>query len=160
MSGKYIHLAPPPEDELHQNGKPYAQFDPKTIYLVEGADPIILGRASSKSVSRNNEADNGYLKVPSGQTALGREHASLCLRNGVLYIAMKERDGLIFHDSTHPRMLDRSSEFFPLRRLSRVRLGVNGAFSVNYLVDVIFDIADTDHWSSPVKKRFVRALPL
>ncbi|KAK6981764.1 hypothetical protein R3P38DRAFT_3113399 [Favolaschia claudopus] len=145
MSGKYIHLAPPPEDELHQNGKPYAQFDPKTIYLVEGADPIILGRASSKSVSRSNEADNGYLKVPSGQTALGREHASLCLRNGVLYIAMKERDGLIFHDATHPRMLDRSSDGW----------GVNGAFSVTHLVDVIFDIADTDHWSSPVKKRFV-----
>ncbi|KAK6996817.1 hypothetical protein R3P38DRAFT_3070662 [Favolaschia claudopus] len=136
MSGKYIHLAPPPEDELHQNGKPYAQFDPKTIYLVEGR--------------------RSYHPRPS---YLGREHASLCLRNGVLYIAMKERDGLIFHDATHPRMLDRSSEFFPLRPLSRVRLGVNGAFSVTHLVDVIFDIADTDHWSSPVKKRFVRALP-
>lgn len=85
MNGKYIRLAPPPEAELHQNGKPFAQFDPKTIYLVEGADPLIIGRASSKAgANRINDVDNGYLKVPSGQTALGREHALLCLRNGTV----------------------------------------------------------------------------
>lgn len=81
MNGKYIRLTPPPDTELHQNGKPFAQFDPKTIYLVEGADPIILGRASSRDNKRLNDPDNGYLKVPTGQTALGREHALLCVRN-------------------------------------------------------------------------------
>ncbi|KAF7378186.1 hypothetical protein MSAN_00243100 [Mycena sanguinolenta] len=161
MNGKYIRLAPPSENELHQNGKPFAQFDPKTIYLVEGADPIVVGRASSQlSSGRMSDMDNGYLKVPRGQTALGREHALLCLRNDTLYIAMKDRDGLILHDGvTHHRLLSPCSEYFPLRTNSRVRLGINGAFAVNFLVDVIFTISDTDLWTSPVKKRFIRALP-
>ncbi|KAJ7266465.1 hypothetical protein B0H12DRAFT_161783 [Mycena haematopus] len=162
MKGKYIRLAPPSETELHQNGKPFAQFDPKIIYLVEGADPIIVGRASSKPgiTSRLNDSDNAYLKVPKGQTALGREHALLCLRNGTLYVAMKDRDGLILQDGiTHPRLLSPLSEYSPLRDNSRLRLGVNGAFSVNFLVDVIISISDTDLWSPPIRKRFIRELP-
>ncbi|KAJ7865174.1 hypothetical protein B0H14DRAFT_2574072 [Mycena olivaceomarginata] len=85
------------------------------IPLHACADPLIIGRASSKAgANRINDVDNGYLKVPSGQTALGREHALLCLRNGTLYVAMKDRDGLIFQDAvTHPRQLNPNSEYFP-----------------------------------------------
>ncbi|KAJ7134099.1 hypothetical protein C8R46DRAFT_1139583 [Mycena filopes] len=160
MDGKYVRLTPPPASALHENGKPFAQFAPKTLYLLEGAEPIILGRAST--ASRMDEPDTGYLTVPRGQTALGREHALLCVRNGTVYVAMKDRDGLIFHDASglQPRLLSPPSEYFPLRNNSRVRLGVNGAFTVNVLVDVIFQISDTDPWSSVSKKRFIRALPI
>lgn len=85
LDGKYIRLTPPPETEVDHTGKPFAQFDPKTIYLVDGADPIILGRASARRESnRMNDPDTGYLKVPTGQTALGREHAMLCVRNNAV----------------------------------------------------------------------------
>jgi hypothetical protein len=83
MNGQFVRLTPAPEMELH-DGKPFAQFDPKTVYLVEGADPIVLGRASSRDTKRINDPDNGYLKVPTGQTALGREHALLCVRNNTV----------------------------------------------------------------------------
>jgi hypothetical protein len=84
MNGKFVRLTAAHETELHENGKPFAQFDPKTVYLVEGADPIILGRASLRDKKRTNDPDNGYLKVPNGQTALGREHALLCVRNNTV----------------------------------------------------------------------------
>jgi hypothetical protein len=84
MNGQFVRLTPAPEMELHENGKPFAQFDSKTVYLVEGADPIVLGRASSRDTKRINDPDNGYLKVPTGQTALGREHALLCVRNNIV----------------------------------------------------------------------------
>jgi hypothetical protein len=85
MSGRYIRLTPPPEPVCYQTGQPFAQFSPKTLYMVEGADPVILGRASSKrSNKRMNDPDTGYLQVPTGQTALGREHALLCVRNNAV----------------------------------------------------------------------------
>ncbi|KAJ7255007.1 hypothetical protein B0H12DRAFT_1114477 [Mycena haematopus] len=123
MNGKFVRLTPAPQMELHQNGKPFAQFDPKTIYLVEGADPIIIGRASSRDKSRFNDPDNGYLKVPTGQTALGREHAFLCLRNNALYIAMKQRDGMILDASSgHWRSMGPHSEYYPVLNRSRIYL--------------------------------------
>ncbi|KAJ7813959.1 hypothetical protein B0H14DRAFT_2851784 [Mycena olivaceomarginata] len=147
MNGQFVRLTPAPEMELHENGKPFAQFDPKTVYLVEGADPIVLGRASSRDTKRINDPDNGYLKVPTGQTALGREHALLCVRNNTLYIAMKERDGMIMDAmSAHPRLMGPCSEYYPVLNGSRVRLGVNGAPSVNFLVDIVFEISDSDRW--------------
>jgi hypothetical protein len=81
MNGKYIRLTPPVD--LHRSdGMEYVNFDPKTVYLVDGADPIILGRASSKRENnRPNDPDTGYLKVPTGKTALGQQHALLCVRN-------------------------------------------------------------------------------
>ncbi|KAJ7144141.1 hypothetical protein C8R44DRAFT_865122 [Mycena epipterygia] len=164
MNGKYIRITPPPEPEC--NGKLFAQFDPKTIYMVEGADPVILGRASSKRENnRMNDPDNGYLKVPTGQTALGRQHAVLCVRNNALYIAMKERDGMIIpvhaQDATpmHPSLLSPHSEAYHLQNYSRVRLGINGAISVKFLVDVVFEVSDTDKWSSSSHKRFIKDLP-
>ncbi|KAJ7302254.1 hypothetical protein DFH08DRAFT_1089867 [Mycena albidolilacea] len=158
MNGQFVRLTPAPEMELHENGKPFAQFDPKTVYLVEGADPIVLGRASSRDTKRINDPDNGYLKIPTGQTALGREHALLCLRSSKLYIAMKERDGMIMDAmSAHPRFC---SEYYPVLNGSRVRLGVNGAPSVNFLVDVVFEISDSDRWSASTDKQFIKQLPL
>ncbi|KAJ7023176.1 hypothetical protein C8F04DRAFT_1306240 [Mycena alexandri] len=156
MDGKYVRLTPPSATELHQNGKPFAQFTPKNLYLLEGADPIILGRASSNPANyRMNDVDTGYLKVPNGQTALwARTRIALCEERHY-------RDGLLFHDASplQPRLLSPLSEYFPLRTNSRLRLGVNGAFSVSILVDVIFQISDTDQ-SSLSKKRFIRDLPV
>jgi hypothetical protein len=51
--------------ELQQTGKLLVQFDPKIIYLSEGAD---LGRASSRDKTRINDPDTGYLKFPTGRT--------------------------------------------------------------------------------------------
>ncbi|KAJ6568061.1 hypothetical protein DFH09DRAFT_1155687 [Mycena vulgaris] len=164
MNGKYIRLTPPPEPMCYQNGKPFAQFDAKTLYMVDGADPVIIGRASSRRENnRMNDPDNGYLKVPTGQTALGREHALLCVRNNALYIAMKERDGMIMPAddamSTYTSLLNPHSESYHLNNNSRVRLGINGAINVKFLVDVVFEISDTDKWSAAYNKRFIRALP-
>lgn len=39
------------------------------------------------------------------------------------------------------------------------RLGVNGAIGLKLLVDVIFQISDTDRWSSASRKRFIKDLP-
>ncbi|KAF7378238.1 hypothetical protein MSAN_00248700 [Mycena sanguinolenta] len=67
--------------DVHPNGQPFFQFDPKTICLVQGADLIMIGRASSRGYSRVNDPDSGYFKVLTGQMTLGSEHAWLCLRN-------------------------------------------------------------------------------
>lgn len=86
MNGKYIRLAPPPVSAPSPMGKEFAQFDPKTLYLVDGAQPVPLGRASKNSTQRRpNDPDNGFLRVPTGQTALGARHALLCLRNGTVH---------------------------------------------------------------------------
>ncbi|CAK5266262.1 unnamed protein product [Mycena citricolor] len=140
----------------------FARFSPKTLCLIDGADPVTIGRASAKRGSgRTDELDNGFLTVPRGKTALGSQHAMVCVRNGVLYIAMKERDGLILNDAGegHARLLNPFSEFYPLESNSRVRLGVNGATSVPFLVDIIFEIDESDVWSGVSKKRFIRPLP-
>ncbi|KAJ7697233.1 hypothetical protein B0H17DRAFT_1130542 [Mycena rosella] len=159
MNGKYLRLTPPPEPVCYQTGQPFAQFEPKTLYLFDGAAPVVLGRASSRRENnRLSEPDNAYLKVPTGQTALGREHAALCL-----YIAMKERDGMILPAddamTTYTTLLNPHSEPYRLNNCSRVRLGINGAITVRFLVDVVFELSDTDKWSSTSNKRFIRALP-
>ncbi|KAF7295746.1 hypothetical protein HMN09_01116900 [Mycena chlorophos] len=173
MNGRYVRLTPPslPVSPLAVAPPTYAQFDPKTLYLVDGAEPIVLGRASKSLASgRMNDPDNGYLKVPTGKTALGSRHALLCLRNGVVYIAMKERDGLVSpSEGAAPREVQPQSEYMALRNGARVRLGVAGAASpeVTLLVDIIFHIADTDVWRLPSGKqlrptkgsRFLRDLP-
>ncbi|KAJ7779796.1 hypothetical protein B0H16DRAFT_1499883 [Mycena metata] len=160
MSGQYIRLTAPPATERH-HGKAFAQFDPKTLYLVEGADPVALGRASSQRGShRANDPDTGYLNVPTGQTALGRDHALLCVRNDCLYIAMKEHDGAILGAMlVELRLLSPHSEYYHIPSGSRIRLGVNGAVGVQLLVDIIVEISATDRWSATSRKRFIKGLP-
>ncbi|KAJ6553852.1 hypothetical protein B0H10DRAFT_2201860 [Mycena sp. CBHHK59/15] len=162
MNGKYIRLTPPLELQ-RPDGLQYADFDPKTVYLAEGADPIIIGRASSKrGNNRMNDPDNGYLDVPTGQTALGQQHAMLCVRNNGVYISMKDHDGMInpLNDGySQSMLLAPHSAAFLLENNSRVRLGVNGAVSLKFLVDVVFQISDTDNWVSSANKKFIRELP-
>jgi hypothetical protein len=95
MNGKYIRPTP------HQRPNCTNPLcSPKTLYLFDGVDPIILGRASSEAAeNRLNDADNGYAKVPSGRTTLGREHALLCLGPQRHRVFQPLSDDLIFHDS-------------------------------------------------------------
>jgi hypothetical protein len=91
---------------------------------------------------------------------------------------MKERDGMIMDAmSAHPRLMGPCSEYYPVLNGSRVvsknnstpfhfdrpttqRLGVNGAPSVNFVVDIVFEISDSDRWSASTGKRFIKQLPL
>jgi hypothetical protein len=91
---------------------------------------------------------------------------------------MKERDGMIMDAmSAHPRLMEPRSEYCPMLNGSRIvskknisapfhldrpttqRLGINGAPSVNFLVDVVFEISDSDRWSASTDKRFIKQLP-
>ncbi|KAK6992444.1 hypothetical protein R3P38DRAFT_193484 [Favolaschia claudopus] len=155
MRGEVLKVLP--EDKLYQNSEPYTRFYPKTSLYR-------LGSSGRRRSYRSREFIARLIWVLESSFRVNSSGLRPCIAASLethgsthLYIATRERDELIFHDSTHPRTLDRSTEFllcdiFCGWCVIQVHLRViiicsestesaatgrysNGTFSVTYLLD-------------------------